>query len=479
MSPRFAAPLRLLVLLVALAALGCVSTGRVQLRIEDRIRAGDYAGAVEAVDLERNGAYRGRNRLLYFLERGMLLHLDGRHAESNASFAAAKELGRVLRARSLSRESVSLMTNDYALEYAGEHFERTLIHLFSALNYEQQGDFEAALVEIRQLRETLLRLEQDAGGDQTYRDDAFARYLSALFHEQSGDHDAALVDYKLALSAYEAYGDDYGVDRPGSLFVNAERVAARLGGWAQDDLERLGSTGLQRDVPEGHGELVLLHYNGLSPIKSQTRIAIPFSEAWLFVAAVQAGVDDYTRESIQRAMLFHGAIRGLDLVSVAFPKFVPRRYAITSMEPRAARATRMTGPELVEDIGAIAVRDLEDRKTRIYAKAIARAAIKYAIQRGLMRAAREARDGEGGDLLVVGTQILGNFARFASEQADRRVWSSLPDEIWMSQMILPAGRHDVEVDFLDAREEVVETRFLPEVEIAAGERRFVVLRTVR
>jgi hypothetical protein len=268
------------------------------------------------------------------------------------------------------------------------------------------------------------------------------------------------------------------VPRPRSLLPNAERVAERLGSWAKRDLNDFGSDGVARRLPEGAGEVVILHYNGLSPVKDQTRFTIPFSEAWIFVAAMQAVASPADADEISRAMAVHSQIAGYDIVSVAFPRFVDRPYAIERMVARAEAALEVTAPELVEDIGAIAKKDLADRIARVRAKAIARAAIKYALQKAAEQAAQEA-SGDYGQLLEAATQITGNFARFASEQADKRVWSTLPDEIWMSAVVLPAGSHDIELEFLDRGRNVVEKRVIPGVEVAAGRRRYLIVRTVR
>jgi hypothetical protein len=223
---------------------------------------------------------------------------------------------------------------------------------------------------------------------------------------------------------------------------------------------------------------VILHYNGLVPIKDQDKFTIPFSEAWLFVAALQLAADDDASRDIGRATAVASVISGVDFVSVAFPKYVDRPYSIALMEPRVEGATQMTGPELVEDIGAIAEKDLADRIVRIRTKAIARAAIKYAIQKGVEIAAEQA-GGDYGSLLSATTSIIGNIARSASEQADKRVWSTLPDQIWMSSMILPAGSHDLQVDFVTAQSILIESREVLNVEIESGGRQFVILRTVK
>lgn len=465
------------VLFFLFSLVGCASMGRVQIELENQMKLGQYDTAVLTVESEREGAYRGKDRLLYFLERGMLQHTLGQYVESNAAFEEAKRIGQELYTESVTGQGLSLMTNDYALAYAGENFERTLIHLFSAMNYQMLGESDSALVEVRQVGEYLKKLQIDTENENVYQEDAFARYLSALLYEGQGEFDSSLVDYKIAIDAYADYGSNFSVPRPASLMPNAERVAGRLGSWATDDLRARGSDGQVREIPAGSGELIILHYNGLVPVKDQTKITIPFSEAWFLVAALQAATDDEANEQIGRATTFVSAIQGVDVISVAFPKYVDRSYSIALMEPRVAGATQIMGPELVEDIGAIAEKDLADRMARIYAKTVARAAIKYAIQKGVEMAAEQA-GGDYGALLSAGTQIVGSIARYASEQADKRVWSTLPDKIYMTSMILPAGTHDVDVDFVNAQSAVVESQSIPQVDIAEGGRRFVILRTV-
>jgi hypothetical protein len=139
---------------IALIA-GCASTGEVQEELAQQMMLGDYPSALLVVESQKTGAFDGKNQLLYFLERGMLLHYDGQFAESNAAFEQAKRIGDALYTESLSDQGFSLMSNDYALDYAGENFERTMIHLFSALNYIQLGEKDSALVEIRQVIRTL------------------------------------------------------------------------------------------------------------------------------------------------------------------------------------------------------------------------------------------------------------------------------------------------------------------------------------
>jgi hypothetical protein len=474
---RFSSLSSVLVLLVVMAA-GCTSTVRVQQQIATMMRVGDYPGALDIVEEHRENAFKGKNSLLYYFERGMLLHLDGRYSESNAAFEQAKLIGDRLYTESVSDIGFSLFSNDYALDYAGENFERTLVHLFSALNYLMLREPDAALVEIRQVGDYLRKLQVDSTNENVYQDDAFARYLSALVYESSGELDSAFVGYKQAASAYGEYETEYSVGRPDSLLSNAQRVASRLGAWAEEDLDDLGAGSPPRFLPEGAGEVLVLHFNGLSPMKDQTKFTIPFSSAWPLVLALQASTESEDRAQLDRAVAFASTISGVDIVSVAFPIFVDRPYAITRMRPRASAALEISSAELVEDIGAIAEKDLADRIVRIRTKAIARAAIKYALQKGVEYAARESSQ-EYGAMLSLATQITGNIVRYATEQADKRMWSTLPDKIWMSSLVFPAGTHDLSIDFLNAQGVTVESQVIPAVQVRPGHRQFVIVRTAR
>jgi len=466
-----------LMVLVALAA-GCTSMGQIQIEIADKVRVEDYPGALEIVEEQESGVFGGKNQLLYYFERAMLLQLDGQYAESNVTFENAKRIGDELYTESVSNIGFSLLSNDYALDYAGENYERTLVHLFSALNYILLRESDSALVEIRQVGDYLRKLQVDSTNENVYQEDAFARYLSALVYESGGEFDSALIDYKKAAAAYQDYGVEYAVARPALLLPNAERVARHLGAWAMDDVRALGGDGQQWALPSGAGEVVILHYNGLSPIKGQDKYSIPFSQAWPLALAFQASASEDSAESVNRAVTLASSVAGVDVISVAFPKFVDRPYSIIRMRPRVASALEISSPELVEDIGAIAEKDLADRIVRIRTKTIARAAIKYALQKGAEIAAEQA-GGDYAQALKLATQIAGNIARYATEQADKRVWSTLPDQIWMSSVVLPAGSHDLTIDFLNAQDGIVESRVIQGVQVSDGTRQFVIVRTAR
>ena len=68
--------------------------------------------------------------------------------------------------------------------------------------------------------------------------------------------------------------------------------------------------------------------------------------------------------------------------------------------------------------------------------------------------------------------------RGATEVADKRAWFSVPEEIWVSQLDLPAGDHTLQIDYHDAYGAVVSSE-QADVTIRPGRRSFVMVRTMR
>ena len=134
---------------------------------------------------------------------------------------------------------------------------------------------------------------------------------------------------------------------------------------------------------------------------------------------------------------------------------------------------RATTLEPAQPIGAIAVKNLDNRKGRIAVKAIARATTKYLANRALQAKARERSEGAG--LLA---WAAGNVFSEVSEQADLRSWQTLPDRVLIGRVLLPSGKHAIEVELTTSSGATVATRNLGEVELRAGQTRFFILHTL-
>jgi tetratricopeptide (TPR) repeat protein len=469
-------------LAVLACALACATVTRVNREVDDMVAGHRYAEAARLLEGSED-VYGERDRLLWDLERAMLLHLAGEYEASNTAFEDAKAVAERNYTKSVSQGLGRLALNDRVVDYAGENFERAMIHVFAAINYMQLGMRDEALVEARQLDDLLRKFATNHGGRYTYQEDAFGRYLTGMLYEGAGDSDDAYIAYWQALEAYERYERNYGVGIPASLRDAGARAASHLGEAQHLEFqERWNSTdpgefspGRSPLLAPVTGDLVVLHYNGHSPRKVEQFIDMSFGKGWAYVnATTSEGVE---ADDVATAAAVAASIPASDTIRVALPRYVESTHAIRRVEVRLDDALLLRPVELVQDVGAIAMRDLEDRIWSIRARAIARAAIKYALAKSVSAAAEQSDDQ---NVRAVGL-IVGALLRaytVASERADTRSWSAVPDEIWMLQARVPSGEHRYDLTFVDEGRRVVERRS-GTVRVDPGARSFVIVRTVQ
>jgi hypothetical protein len=449
---------------------GCSGLGKLYEEVEGLVATSAYGKAADLVESKRD-LFDDDDELLFHLEHGALLHLAHRYGESNEAFEWAKSVSERLFTKSLSAETFSLFSNDTVLPYEGENFERALVHLFSALNYAMLGDPSGATVEARQVDALLAKIQTDSGTRSIYKEDAFARYLSALLFEARGRTEDAVVSYRQALAAYEDYTRDYGTKRPASLLPLALAAAGRQGGGSRRRMaERYGDAPPHVMAP-GTGEVAVLHYNGWVPRKQSSFFEISFGRAWVYVGDMQPRSEDAAK--VDRALAGARAIAASRMLRIAFPTYVDVPHRIRRMRVSSGDASARA--QLVENVGRIARKSLADRKARIFGKAVARAAFKYALAEGACIAAYQTLD----ELPAAIACATARAANALSEVADTRSWHTLPSEISMALIALPEGTHDLQLDFKDDSGAILETRSLTGVEVADGQRTFVFARTLQ
>lgn len=243
-----------LICLSAFAGAGCRSLAEQDFEAKREFLRGNFAEAADRLDPKPET--KGRDELLFLLDRGTLLHAAGRFDESNAYFLRAAEVIEDLDLVSVSEQAGTILINETVADYRGEDYERVLIPIFAALNYANLGKSEDALVECRRCRHLLEVIADKRGID--FRPNAFARYLSGLMYEIRGELNDAYIEY-LAVTDLE----------PG--FVTAQddvlRLAKRLG-FQQERAEFRRRWGRDAaEPPPDTGELVVLYECGLAPRK--------------------------------------------------------------------------------------------------------------------------------------------------------------------------------------------------------------------
>jgi len=405
-------------------------------RLDSLVASGNCTSAVPHVE-KNESEYGQKARLLYLMDAAMVNLMCRRYEAGNMYFHEAETLGEELWTKSISQFAISMVTNDLAISYPGEDFERALINLFSAVCYLKLDQYDEALVECRRLDTLLSGYNAKYRKKNVYKEDAFGRYLSGIIHESAGEFDDAYIDYAKAWKIYQDYYSDYGTPAPLSLAEDLLRTAEAVD--RIDDARSIVSGSsridyLTRGEVVEKGKIVLIHFNGKSPVKVEKRITVPTLEG---------------------------------PISIAFPEYVvqPITCRSSSLVIESGSQRIETRTALAEDINEIAVKSLADRKARIWAKTIARAVAKQAV---IIRVA----DQQEGDNKKLAKFLLNTVNTLVVERADTRTWRTLPGAIYIGRAYVPQGGCKAFLRQCGQGAKLVES-----ISIRAGETKYVIVST--
>lgn len=474
--------LTLTLFLTIILIAGCATTGVYYSKLDDFIRAKRYAEADALVEKSYSSIYGQKDELLYHLDRGYLLHLAGDYKKSNIEFEKAKRIAEYHFTKSITAEASTILVSDNMRPYYGEDFERALIHIFSALNYILLNDNQSALVEARQVDHFLNTIQTNYRSNITYQEDAFARYLMGLIYEDAGYLNDAYISYRKSLEAYNKYHKNYNTPVPKMLVRDAISSAKRLG--FKDRVEEIkknwGGRETQSDIKANSGEVVLVLYKGISPRKIDSFFEISFGKAWGYVRMTEFKEDE--KQQAEKASQIARSILADEHLVMAFPKYVPTPYFVRDVrcevfDDAGVRINVEDNEfELVQDIGKIAMKNLEERIDRIRIKTIVRATIKYVLSRQLSSEIEKRSQ----DRLLgwLSKKLLTGIAS-ATELADKRSWRTLPDKIYVSRISLPAGNYKLKLTFYDKYGYKIGNKATLNVEVKPKKRTFKVYRVSR
>ena len=407
--------------------------------VQYAVQAGDYQRADELLAQEKDLA-EGKDRVLYLLDKGLIAYLNGQYRESNRVFEEAAFLIEQLDYLSITGTASEWIINETTQPYKGEDFERVMVYYYMALNYLMLGELEDALVECRRLNNVLLALNDRYENKNVYKTDAFILYLSGLIYDAMGAVNDAFIDYRHAYDTYLSdYREYYGTPVPTQLLENLLRTSSSLGFQEYFDTYARQFQGdywpTQQEYRES-ARLVVIWDNGLVPYKAQ----------WIFREYLELGDD---------------AEEGC-YVKFAFPEFVRRIPSYTQATVLVEGTTRPL--ELAEDVSQIAIKNLEDRRLRTFAKALTRNIFKCTAEYEL-----KDRNELLGWLFTLVTEV--------TEQADTRSWLLLPADIHITQILVPSGVSDVEIMFSNQFGQVVHSQKYSNMTFERGKTTFLLQRT--
>ena len=354
-----------------------------------------------------------QDSLLYMQESGRLHQLNKNYTASALDFDYVLRAYQdnddraTISASLLAAQGLSLVSNENAIPYAGQSYERIFALLFQAFNFLAKKDLESASVEIRRAASEQRRLELAYADDITAAEsaaknqniqtpqwlqepelaamttlasetrnsflNAYVFYCSAVIWEAQGDWNAALVDYKKALQ----------------LQPNNKTVLAAI---------KRVNKGVN-DVVEGQGNLVVLYEEGFIPAKKNFNLSVYSSHYQTFF-------------------------------NIAFPYYDAKNW------PQNRQLTIVDGnkvlghTEVLVDASTLAVKALEEQRMALLLRQMLRARSKHEMQQQMQ---------EQGQLGGVLTSIY----NIVSEQADLRSWLTLPHTAQAHYSAVAAGQHEL------------------------------------
>jgi len=428
---------RLVAVTLVIALSGCATYSDSFSIIQRDLAQRQYDAAL--LHLEKQSSSKN-NRVLYLLNKGMVLRMQDKFAASNKALEAAKDEMERLYAASVSEHTLSFLINDATVSYGGEDYEQVLVHLYMALNYLELGQPDDARVEALQIDAKLREIGEQVSGNK-FTEDAFSRYLAGMIYEDDGEWSDAMISYRKAYEAYKKYRTDYGMALPDMLKHDLLRLTKREGlkNEAAKYRKEFGITPqtAHQSTTANEGELVFILSNGLAPIKREQSVT---------TVDPASGI----------------------LVRIATPYYESRPNNIVAARISAGGEAVTT--ELMENIDAIARQSLDSHMPAIMARSIARAVAKTAA----IRSAARSNDNSN---KAAAAGLLGEFAlqvtAIATERADTRSWLTLPANIQMARLPLPVGSYTIKVELLGADGQVVSTREYPGIVISQAHKSYL------
>ncbi len=357
------------------------------------------------------------DQVVYLLDYAVALQLSGEVKKSNRILQEADRLAEIRDYQSISRQAGSLLLNQEMVQYKCDSFEKIFINAYGALNYLELNQLDEALVETRRMNEKYNKLNTEDRKD--FEKNVFGKYLSALIWEGSKSWDDAYIAYE------EAYKLDPTIPTLPSDLIRSAKRARREDSYRKWKKQFAHITENKDWYSKDFGQLVILYEQGWGPRKYQphgngynlAQLQPVFSETKSLKAEISG---DGTYQSVQ-----------------------------------------------VYDVSTAAIETLKHDYAWLSAKRIGAYAAKEVL-------ADQVRQKD---------ELLGAIAwvaMHASERADLRQWSTLPQTIQIVRVPLKVGEYNVKLEGLNNSEgSTGEFREFQKVQIKSEKITFLRWRTLK
>ncbi len=416
-------------LLAVLLTAGCATHTRQASQLNSAWESADLDRAVQIATSAAERREGTRDEVLWFLEKGTALRLAGDYEKSNEAFDAAER--RINEYEELAQVRVGVgaaaaLTNLNALPYEGYAYDKVMLNTYKALNHLALGDLENARVELNRahqrqaeaVRRNARRIElareealEEAEGesidvDRSIEDERFRRQM-----EETYAHLNDLRAYADYVNPFAVYLDGlYFMAHPFSLLSDLER--------ARISLQRVA--GMINENPYVNQDVALIH---------ELLLGRPLPEiTYVFFETGRGPV----REEVRIDLALWGLSRDVPYVGAAFPtlqfrdRHEPHLTALTSEGNH--RSVRLASMD------SIVAQEFQNEMPVVVTKTLMSTATKATAQYAASEATRDM--GLVGALVHLGGVVY----QFVMNQADIRMWQTLPKEIQLARFPTPEDR---------------------------------------
>jgi len=363
----------------------------------------------------------GADKILYLMEKGRTGQIGKDTRSSIADFKLAMEEMEAnddeakFTASGAGAQTAALLTNDNAIPYKGESYERIFLHHFQAMNYLFDKNIDAAVVEVRRANENqmlalqeheteIAELEEENSEAQGFLgkfdslnisaervknsfQNAYTFYTSAVIYEILGQANDAYIDYKKAIEIF-----------PENSYLQQDvlRLASQLS--MKEDLERYTAQfeNKPQTVNNGDGELIVFFEHGFAPPKLEIKVDL-------------------------------STVSGIH--SVAFPTYAPLWNNTLPLKITNAAGNKFIGDtQPIVFVQALASKALQEKLPSMITRQILRVVAKNATQH------EASKRSEGLGLVMAIFNVV-------SENADQRSWLTLPNDAQIFRGSLGKGDH--------------------------------------
>lgn len=358
---------------------------------------GNLTQAVQHLDEGMKKKEKDRDVLL--LDQSVAFLASGRVDEAERGFIEVRNRFDDLEQKNYGAAALSYFTDDTKRPYCGEDYEKVLIRVMLSL-CSIMGDGVDAEAYALQINEKITQMATEAEKDgkivKNYQQVAMGPYVYGLMRE------ATLANYDDATRAY-------------TRVVEWEPMFAA----GHRDLQRAQ---FGNHSQPGHGVVYVFAMTGRGPYKEEVA-EVPTSQAMLVADQI---ISMTSKHSVTPT-----------LAPIKIPKVVTPSSSIRSVRV-SVNGKLMGETETITDVSRIAKEQYDAVLPLVMGRAVARRAVKKAT----LYATKNSMNTSG--LGEIAVDLVG-IAWEASEAADTRCWSLLPEKIQVLRLELPAGQHTLQL----------------------------------